>query len=60
MTEAVSKLWGWDAAKAEDPDLKMLCREHPKRPGSVSGRLETLCCRRTASTRPTSCGRPGR
>ena len=42
MTEAVSKLWGWDAAKAEDPDLKMLCREHPKRPGSVSGRLENV------------------
>ena len=42
MTEAVSRLWGWDAAKAADPSLKMLCRLHPAHTGqSVAGRLET-------------------
>jgi capsular polysaccharide biosynthesis protein len=40
MTEAFPKLWGWDAAKAEDPDLKLLCREHPRKPGTVARRLE--------------------
>ncbi len=42
MTEAVAKMWGWDAAKAADPSLKILCREHPKRPGSAAGRLENV------------------
>ncbi|HET9422055.1 MAG TPA: glycosyltransferase family 61 protein [Nocardioides sp.] len=42
MTEAVAKLWGWDAAKAADPSLKILCREHPKRPGTVGERLENV------------------
>lgn len=26
MTEVISRLWGWDAAKAEDPDVKALFR----------------------------------
>ena len=42
MTEAVAKLWGWDAAKAADPSLKILCREHPKRPGTAGERLENV------------------
>jgi capsular polysaccharide biosynthesis protein len=42
MTEAFSKLWGWDAAKAADPGLKLLCREHPYRPGSAARRLERV------------------
>ena len=42
MTEAVAKLWGWDAAKAADPNLKILCREHPKRPGTAGERLENV------------------
>ncbi len=41
MTEAVSKLWGWHAAKAADPSLKILCRLHPRREGeSIEKRLE--------------------
>jgi capsular polysaccharide biosynthesis protein len=35
MTEAIAKLWGWSAAKAEEPDLKLLVREHPRRPGTA-------------------------
>ena len=42
MTEALAKLWGWDTAKAEDPDLKLLCREHPLKPGTADERLEHL------------------
>lgn len=30
MTEALSKLWGWDIAKAADPGLKLLTRTHPR------------------------------
>lgn len=37
MTEALSRLWGWPRAKAEDPELKILLRRsardaHSKRP----------------------------
>lgn len=42
MTEAVAKLWGWDAAKADDPSLKILCKQHPQRPRPVENRLENL------------------
>ena len=28
MTEPLSRLWGWSAAKEADPSLKMLCRRH--------------------------------
>jgi capsular polysaccharide biosynthesis protein len=41
MTEALAKLWGWQAAKAEDPSLKILCRIHPERRQPPSARLET-------------------
>ena len=41
MTEAIARLWGWDAAKRDDPTLKMLCRLHPQRPQTPSTRLET-------------------
>jgi capsular polysaccharide biosynthesis protein len=42
MTEAVAKLWGWDAAKAADPSLKVLCRLHPRgKGGGMETRLET-------------------
>ena len=41
MTEALAKLWGWDAAKADDPSLKILCRLHPDRPQRPADRLET-------------------
>ena len=41
MTEALAKLWGWDAAKADDPSLKILCRIHPDRQQAPSSRLET-------------------
>jgi capsular polysaccharide biosynthesis protein len=40
-TEGFSKLWGWDAAKVENPDLKLLCREHPRRRGTAH-RLENV------------------
>ena len=40
-TEGFSKLWGWDTAKAENPDLKLLCREHPRRRGTAH-RLENI------------------
>lgn len=41
MTEALAKLWGWDAAKADDPSLKVLC--HLQRNGARTGaeRLES-------------------
>ena len=42
MTEGLAKLWGWDEAKRRDPDLRLLCREHPRRPGSVADRLEQV------------------
>lgn len=41
MTEAVARLWGWDAAKRDDPSLRLLCRLHPKRPQTPSTRLES-------------------
>ncbi|WP_323792282.1 glycosyltransferase family 61 protein [Nocardioides sp.] len=41
MTEALAKLWGWDAAKADDPSLKILCRLHPDRQQDPARRLET-------------------
>ncbi|MGA8846072.1 MAG: glycosyltransferase family 61 protein [Nocardioides sp.] len=41
MTEALAKLWGWDAAKADDPSLKILCRLHPDRPTLPADRLES-------------------
>lgn len=41
MTEALAKLWGWDAAKADDPDLKILCRLHPDRAQGPDKRLES-------------------
>lgn len=42
MTEAVARLWAWDAAKAADPSLKILCRVHPHSDaGSIERRLET-------------------
>jgi capsular polysaccharide biosynthesis protein len=34
MTEALSKLWGWEIAKAADPDLKLLSRTHPRDVGT--------------------------
>ncbi|MFA6576845.1 MAG: glycosyltransferase 61 family protein [Nocardioides sp.] len=34
MTEALSKLWGWETAKAADPDLKLLSRTHPRYAGT--------------------------
>jgi len=37
MTEALSRLWGWPAAKQADPSLKMLCR---RRPGAEKPGLE--------------------
>jgi capsular polysaccharide biosynthesis protein len=40
MTEALSKLWGWDAAKAADPSLKILCRLHPVREETPETRPE--------------------
>lgn len=30
LTEGVSRLWGWPAAKADDPDLKVLLRRSPR------------------------------
>ncbi|CAN5212445.1 hypothetical protein BH09ACT12_BH09ACT12_00910 [soil metagenome] len=41
MTEALAKLWGWQAAKDDDPSLKILCRVHPERQQRPSARLET-------------------
>lgn len=41
MTEALAKLWGWSAAKQQDPSLRILCRLHPRRRQTISGRLET-------------------
>ncbi|MDE0775805.1 MAG: glycosyltransferase 61 family protein [Nocardioides sp.] len=41
MTEALAKLWGWDAAKADDPSLKILCRLHPDRAQGPDKRLES-------------------
>ncbi len=41
MTEGLAKLWAWDAAKADDPSLKILCRVHPDRPQGPDDRLET-------------------
>ena len=39
MTEVLSKLWGWDRAKEEFPDLKAIYRAHPdSRPGRGLGR----------------------
>ncbi|GEP35844.1 hypothetical protein NSZ01_36120 [Nocardioides szechwanensis] len=34
MTEALSKLWGWESAKAADPELKLLTRTHPRYAGT--------------------------
>ena len=34
MTEALSKLWGWETAKAADPGLKLLSRTHPRYVGT--------------------------
>ena len=34
MTEALSKLWGWETAKAADPDLKLLHRTHRRFQGT--------------------------
>jgi capsular polysaccharide biosynthesis protein len=40
MTEAVSKLWGWDAARATEPGVRLLLRDHPRR--DRARRLERL------------------
>jgi hypothetical protein len=42
MTEALSRLWGWWPAKAEDPSLRILCRLHPTRGDTAAERLETF------------------
>lgn len=34
MTEALSKLWGWETAKADDPGLRLLSRTHPRYVGT--------------------------
>jgi len=41
MTEALAKLWGWPAAKAADPSLKVLCRLRPSGTDSPETRPET-------------------
>ncbi|MCD4524612.1 DUF563 domain-containing protein [Nocardioides sp. cx-173] len=41
MTEAVSRLWGWDVAKQDDPDLRLLLRRGPKHPQAVEDRPES-------------------
>ncbi|PFG43554.1 capsular polysaccharide biosynthesis protein [Isoptericola jiangsuensis] len=40
MTEVVSRLWGWDAAKADDPDLRAVFRI--RHPNERDPRLEKL------------------
>lgn len=40
MTEAVSRLWGWPRAKAEDPGLKILLRRGPRDAHSKRPRAE--------------------
>lgn len=40
MTEALAKLWGWPAAKAADPSLKILCRLRPEGRDSPETRPE--------------------
>ncbi len=30
MTEALAKLWGWERARSDDPDLRLLLRRHPR------------------------------
>ncbi len=42
MTEAVSRLWGWPAAKAADPDLKILLRRSPREGMRTAPRAETV------------------
>jgi capsular polysaccharide biosynthesis protein len=41
MTEALSKLWGWDAAKAADPSLRILCHLNTAREQTPETRPET-------------------
>ena len=41
MTEAVAKLWGWDAAKEADPDLKVLLRRQRRDPNRSEPQMET-------------------
>ena len=40
MTELVAKLWGWDAAKAAVPDLKVLLRENERTADRPFPRME--------------------
>lgn len=41
MTEAMAKFWGWHAAKAADPSLKLLLRVSKRDPNRPEPRLET-------------------
>ena len=42
LTEGFTRLWGWHAAKAADPDLKLLLRLHRNRPQSPQTRAESI------------------